>query len=110
MSPEDRDHADTDDLEGPSAGLAFALEMVDALTPGDLTGGLLVAATGVVDDAGRVSAVGGAAEKATAARRAGADLLLVPSANYREAVAAAPGLRVVAVDTFDEAVAALGSR
>ncbi len=103
-------HADTDGLEGPSAGLAFALEMVDALTPDDLTGGLLVAATGVVDDAGRVSAVGGAAEKATAARRAGADLLLVPSANYREAVAAAPGLRVVAVDTFDEAVAALGSR
>jgi len=94
-------------LGGPSAALALALETVDLLSAGDLTGGRVVAATGALNLSGRVEAVGGIRYKAFAARRAGAHLFLVPPGNYDEAVASAPGLRVVAVESLDDALAIL---
>jgi PDZ domain-containing protein len=96
-------------LGGPSAGLAIALELVDLLSPGDLTDGQVVAVSGALDELGRVGTVGGIRYKAVAARRAGADLLLVPPSLYREAVLFAPGVRVVPVATFADALAALRS-
>jgi PDZ domain-containing protein len=92
---------------GPSAGLMWALGLVELLTPGDLTGGQVVAGTGQLDLDGRVLPVLGAAEKAVAAERAGATLFFVPRANAAEARAAAPGLRVVPVRTYLDAVAHL---
>ena len=94
-------------LGGPSAGLAFALEVVDATTPGDLTNGLTVAATGSLDAYGRVGPVGGIRYKTVAAERAGADLFLVPSANAGEAWTASTTIRVVPVDSLSEALALL---
>ena len=44
----------TSDIGGPSAGLAMALAIVNALTPGELTGGKRVAVTGTIDADGRV--------------------------------------------------------
>ena len=41
------------DVGGPSAGLMFALGIVDKLTPGSLTGGKFIAGTGTIDDAGQ---------------------------------------------------------
>ena len=98
---------DTGEIGGPSAGLAFAIAITDLLSPGDLTGGRRVAATGELTAAGDVRPVARIAEKAGAAQEAGVDVLVVPEANVGDAVLAAPGLTVVGVASFDEALAAL---
>ena len=100
---------DTGDVGGPSAGLAFTLALIDDLTPGDLTGGADVAVTGTIQPDGSVGPIGGAGQKAAAVRRDGLDLFLVPSDDYEDAVEhAGDDLEVVAVDTIDEALDALG--
>lgn len=94
-------------FSGPSAGLAFTLAIIDALTPGELTGGGTVAVTGSIAVDGSVGSVGGVAQKATAADRAGADLFVVPSGSVPEAVAGAGDTTVVGVSSLAEALAAL---
>jgi PDZ domain-containing protein len=102
---------DTGDVGGPSAGLAFTLALIDDLTPGDLTGGADVAVTGTIAGDGTVGPVGGTGQKAAAVREEGMELFLVPSADYQDAVdRAGDDLEVVAVDTVDEALAALGEQ
>lgn len=97
-----------DGVGGPSAGLAFALQIYSAGSDYANLGGLKVAATGSISEAGEVGSVGGAAQKAIGAGRVDADLFLVPRDNYRAAADAAPdGVEVVAVGTFDEALAAI---
>ena len=93
---------------GPSAGLAFALTLLDLLTPGDLTGGLAVAVTGSISAEGGVGAVGGVRQKAAAARRAGADLFLVPQQQADQAAAGGAGMSVFGVASLGEALAVLG--
>jgi Lon-like protease len=96
------------DVGGPSAGLMFALGIVDKLTPGTLTGGRFVAGTGTIDDAGNVDAIGGIPQKMIGAKESGAEVFLVPEDNCAEAVRTAPdGLRLVKVTTLKAAVAAL---
>jgi PDZ domain-containing protein len=70
---------DTNDISGPSAGLAMSLAIIDDLSPGDLTGGKRVAVTGTIDSAGNVGPIGGLSQKAVAARRAGAQVFIVPA-------------------------------
>ena len=96
---------------GPSAGLAYALEMIDVLTPGELTGGKAVAATGELASlSGEVGEIGGVAQKTVTVQRAGAEVFLVPRANYAEAKAhARKGLKVIPIDTIDGALRALGA-
>jgi PDZ domain-containing protein len=97
-----------EDVGGPSAGLMFALAIVDRLTEGDLVGGQVVAGTGEITTQGVVGRIGGISFKMTAAAEAGATAFLVPAENCREAVENAPeGLRLVRVETLDGAVAAL---
>ena len=101
---------DSGRVVGPSAGLAYGLELLDLLTPGELTGGSAVAVTGELLSDGTVGAVGGVAQKAVTVRRAGIKVFLVPKANEEEARAnAGDGLQVRGVATFDEALKALGS-
>ena len=100
---------DSGNIEGPSAGLAYSLALLDELTPGELTGGADVAATGELAADGRVGPIGGVGQKAVAVRRAGATLFLVPTANLDEARAhAGAGLRVAPIDSFDDALRAMG--
>ncbi len=70
---------DTNDISGPSAGLAMSLAIIDDLTPGDLTGGKKVAVTGTIDSQGNVGPIGALAQKAIAARRSGAQVFIVPA-------------------------------
>jgi PDZ domain-containing protein len=99
---------DSGNVVGPSAGLAFALELYDQLTPGELTGGRKVAATGELGLDGKVDAVGGVTQKTISVRRAGADVFLVPRDNYAEARAhAGKHLKVYAIDDFDTALRVL---
>ncbi len=68
----------TESIGGPSAGLAFTLALIDALTEGDLTGGKNVAVTGTIDVQGNVGAIGGLNSKASAVNQVGVHYFLVP--------------------------------
>lgn len=93
-----------DQIGGPSAGMVFALGVVDLLTPGEMTGGKRFAGTGTIDSAGNVGAIGGIRQKLLGARAAGAEVFLAPAANCGEVTGHVPdGLRVVAVSTLSEA-------
>ncbi len=101
---------DSGNIEGPSAGLAYSLALLDQLTPGDLTGGATVAATGELGPDGVVAPIGGVAQKVAAVRKAGAKMFLVPKDNYAEAKAhAGSHLKVVAIGTYDDALRALAT-
>lgn len=96
------------DVGGPSAGLAFALDVVDELGR-DIDGGRRIAVTGELDLEGNVGAIGGIEQKAAGARLADADIFVVPKDNAAEAREHADGLEIVAVSTFDEALASLAT-
>lgn len=97
-----------DGIGGPSAGLMFALAVVDRLTPGEMTGGRFVAGTGAIDPTGAVGAIDGIPFKMLKAREVGAEVFLVPAANCAEAAATAPeGLSLVRVTTLSDAIAGL---
>jgi PDZ domain-containing protein len=93
-----------DDVGGPSAGMMFALGIVDKLTPGAMTGGEIVAGTGTIDSVGSVGAIGGIRQKLWGARDAGVDWFLAPEANCDEVTGHVPDeVTVFAVQTLDEA-------
>ncbi len=96
-------------IGGPSAGLMFALGLVDKLTPGELAGGRFIAGTGGIDPSGTVSPISGIPFKMQQARDAGATVFLVPDANCEEAVGANPdgALQLIRVGTLHDAVVAL---
>ncbi|OIJ87523.1 YlbL family protein [Streptomyces colonosanans] len=96
------------DVGGPSAGLMFALGIVDKLTPDDLTGGKFVAGTGTIDDNGRVGPIGGVEMKIAGARSKGAQYFLTPKDNCAAAAKDTPeGLTLVKVNTIEDALHAL---
>jgi PDZ domain-containing protein len=102
---------DSGQIGGPSAGLAFSLALLDELTPGELSGGVDVAATGTISPGGAVGPIGGLKQKTIAVMRTKAKLFLVPASEWAEAEAAAKGsdLKVVGVNTLDDALAELGT-
>ncbi|RST11858.1 hypothetical protein E2C00_05400 [Streptomyces sp. WAC05374] len=100
------------DVGGPSAGLFFALGIIDKIegdgAGGDLTGGRTIAGTGTVAPDGTVGAVGGVSLKTQAAHRDGASVFLVPKDECADARAEKPeGLRLVPVSTLKDAVSSL---
>ncbi|GAA2172308.1 PDZ domain-containing protein [Agrococcus versicolor] len=93
---------------GPSAGMMFALGIVDRLTEGSLTGGVDWAGTGTISATGDVGPIGGIEQKMHGALAAGAEWFLAPVENCGEVVGNVPGgLQVVAVDTLDDAITAI---
>jgi PDZ domain-containing protein len=105
---------DTDRIGGPSAGLAFTLALLDELTPGDLFGGVKVAATGTMNEDETVGAIGALPQKAVAVKAAGAKLFIVPKSQSPEELAAAravlgSAVKLVTVENLDEALALLES-
>jgi PDZ domain-containing protein len=102
---------DAGDIGGPSAGLAFTLAILDALSNGKLTGGHRVAATGTMDPEGDVGDVGGVKEKTVAVEKAGAQIFFVPKVEYAAAMSEAKGgLQVVPVTTLDQVLRILHQR
>lgn len=102
-----------EDIGGPSAGLMFALGIVDRLTPEDEVAGEVVAGTGTMDVDGTVGPIGGIQQKLVGAARDGAAWFLAPARNCGAVVGNVPdGLRVVAVETLAEgreAITAIGA-
>lgn len=95
-------------IGGPSAGMMFALAIIDKLTPDNLTGGRFIAGTGEIDPSGGVIEIGGIQQKMAAARAAGATVFLTPQGNCTDVAGAVPsGLRIVKVSTLAGAVQAL---
>jgi PDZ domain-containing protein len=86
----------------------FTLGIIDKIKPDDLTGGVVIAGTGTIDDDGNVGPIGGIPQKLVAAKRDGAKVFLTPAANCAEAMRnSVPGLPMAKVATSDDALAAL---
>ena len=92
-------------IGGPSAGMMFALGIIDKVSTHDLTHGRFIAGTGTIDPSGAVGAIGGIALKMIAARRAGATIFLAPQSNCSDVRGNIPsGLDVVSVTTLHGAI------
>jgi Lon-like protease len=105
---------DSGQVGGPSAGLAFTLGLIDELTPGELTGGQEVAATGTISADGTVGPIGGLDHKVDAVRHAGVKLFLVPDSQTPEEMAKAQArakgqVEIVPVHDLDAALAVLAA-
>jgi Lon-like protease len=101
---------DAGNVGGPSAGLAFALEVMEELGR-NVDRGYTVAATGQLNLDGSVSPIGGVRQKIFGVRDVHADVFLVPAAGDNAAVARryAGNVRVIAVKTFPQALRALAT-
>jgi Lon-like protease len=100
---------DAGNVGGPSAGLAFALEVMQKLGR-NVTHGYRVAATGEMELDGRVAPIGGVRQKVVDAHKADVDVLLVPAGdNAKVARRYARHLRVIPVHTFAQALRALAT-
>jgi PDZ domain-containing protein len=96
-------------IGGPSAGLPFALDVMEELGR-DVDRGHRVAATGELALDGSVNPVGGLKQKTIGARRAHVDVFLVPAGdNAAEDRRYANGLRIVPVKSFRQALSALAT-
>jgi PDZ domain-containing protein len=99
----------SDNIGGPSAGLAWTLGIINALGNGNLTGGRIVAASGTIRPDGTIGDVGGVQQKTVAVERAGATLFLVPQTaqNTELKIAravATPSLKVMQVGSLSQAL------
>jgi Lon-like protease len=100
---------DSQGIGGPSAGLAFALEILQDLGR-NVAHGQKIAATGELALDGRVLPIGGVKQKTLGARRAHVDAFLVPAGdNAREARRYADGLRIVPVENVQQALRVLAT-
>lgn len=109
----------TEEIGGPSAGLMFSLEIYNQLTKDDLTRGYDIAGTGTISETGEVGPIGGIEQKIVAADKVGAEIFFAPNekgskdSNYLAAVKTAEDIntkmKIVPVDTFDDAVSYLKS-
>ncbi len=100
---------DAGGVGGPSAGLAFALEVYQQLGH-DVTRGHKIAATGEIFADGSVGPIGGVKQKTYGARETGVDAFLVPAGdNAQEARKYAHGLRIIPVQSFQQALRALAT-
>jgi PDZ domain-containing protein len=92
-------------IGGPSAGLVFALAIVDTMTPEPLLADVHVGGTGTIDAAGAVGAISGVEKKAVSVADAGAGLFLVPEDNCADLLDRVPdGLEVAAVGSLETAI------
>jgi Lon-like protease len=92
-------------IGGPSAGLMFALAIIDKITPDNLAGGRFIAGTGEIEANGTVDPIGGIQQKMVGARQAGATIFLTPAANCADAAGAVPaGMRLIKVSSLAGAV------
>jgi Lon-like protease len=100
---------DAQGIGGPSAGLAFALDILQELGR-NVTHGRAVAATGELAVDGQVLPIGGVKQKTLGVRKAGVDVFLVPAGdNAREARKYADGLRIIPVENVRQALQALAT-
>lgn len=93
-------------IGGPSAGLAFTLGILDLMTPGDLTGGHEIAATGTIEPGGAVGPIGGIESKVPTVAHQHVKYFLVPAGEDADtAKRLAPSdMQIVPVSNLDDAI------
>jgi Lon-like protease len=100
---------DLGQVGGPSAGLAFGLEIARMLGR-NVTKGCKIAATGELALDGSVLPVGGVEQKTIGARKTGVDVFLVPVGdNAEEARSRAEDLEIMAVESYQQALRRLAT-
>jgi Lon-like protease len=100
---------DTMGVGGPSAGLAFALDLLEELGR-DVDHGNRIAVTGALELDGTVGEIGGIKQKTIGVERAGIKVFLVPAGeNAAEARRYADGIRIVPVTSFQQALRRLAT-
>lgn len=97
---------------GPSGGLILSLALYDKLVDEDITKGYKIAGTGTIDKDGNVGEIGGVKYKLKGAVDSKADIFLVPNGeNYEECIKLKEkhnyDIKIIGVDTFEEALVAL---
>ncbi|MBM7623805.1 PDZ domain-containing protein [Sporohalobacter salinus] len=100
---------DAGEIGGPSAGLMFTLEILNQITPTDLTHGYNIAGTGTIGLDGKVGKISGVKQKILAAEKEEVDIFLAPAENYEAAKEAASKVKVVSVKDIQETVRFLNS-
>lgn len=94
-------------VSGASAGLVFALEIVNRLTPEDITSSRKIAATGTISPNGKIGPVEGADLKVVAAQRAGAEVFICPKESLPEVKAQNLDIEVFGVESLKETLEVL---
>ncbi len=101
---------DSRNVKGSSAGLMFALEILNQLDPADLTGGQVIAGTGTIGLDGTIGPIAGIRQKLVAAERGGAGYFLVPMENLESVTEIAKNhktIKIIGIDNIDNAITAL---
>jgi PDZ domain-containing protein len=100
---------DSQNIGGPSAGMMFALEIINQMTEEDITDGLRIAGTGTIRRDGTVGPIGGVKQKVFAAIDTGATVVFIPAGNYDDALlAAGDDITVVRIETINDPLEFLG--
>ncbi|MGX7679247.1 YlbL family protein [Jatrophihabitans sp. DSM 45814] len=95
-------------IGGPSAGMMFALGIIDKIGHDDLTHGRFIAGTGTIDPDGNVGPIGGIQLKMLGARQDGATVFLAPAGNCADVRGNIPaGLNVIKVSMLSDAIKSL---
>lgn len=93
---------------GSSGGLMMSLSIYSAISDKDILKGRNIAGTGTIDMNGNVGEIGGIKYKIMGAVKNKMDVVLVPSANYEEAIKVKEAknykIKIVKVDTFMDAI------
>ncbi len=93
---------------GSSGGLMLALTIYNALTEEDIIKGRNIAGTGTIDLNGNIGEIDGIKYKIIGAYKNHMDTVLVPSANYEEAIMISNkyeyNMNIVRVDSIDDAI------
>ena len=96
---------------GPSGGLMMSLQIYNSLTENDITKGKKIIGTGTIDNEGNVGAIGGVKYKLIGAAKKHADIFLVPTDNYEEALSVKEShhlnIDIIAVSTLKDAINSL---
>jgi len=93
---------------GSSGGLMMSLSIYNAISDDDILNGRNIAGTGTIDIDGNVGEISGVKYKIIGAAKNNMDIVLVPSANYKEALKTKEennyDLEIVSVKTFEDAI------
>ena len=93
---------------GSSGGFLMTLAIYNALTEYDITKGRVISGTGTIDEEGNVGIIGGVTYKLKGAVNNNADVFLVPSDNYDEALKYKKqhklDIELVSISNFSEAI------
>ena len=93
---------------GASGGLMLALSIYSKISNDDIIKGRKIAGTGTIDSDGNVGEIDGIKYKIMGAHKEKIDLVLVPVANYKEAIKTKKEnnykMEIVKIKTFNEAI------